>query len=115
LLYSDATEDDADIPMEIIHLAVQIPPKHLHDPSAKYNINIEKIPEGYRRSLRARGPISYEESNTEDEAADHNEEQTRAEEQEDTLDLWRSKRSAGRTGGVKSGPSGIIPHNMDLF
>ena len=65
--------------------------------------------------ITACGPISYEESNTQDEAAEHNEEEMRAEEQEDTLDLWWSKRSAGRTGGLKGGPSGIIPHNMDLF
>jgi hypothetical protein len=115
LLYSDATEDDADIPMEIIHLAIQILPKHLHDPSTKYNFNMEKIPEGYQHSLRPCGPISYKESNTEDEADEHNEEEMRAEEQEDTLDLWWSKRSTGRTGGLKDGPSGIIPHNMDLF
>jgi len=43
LLYSNDTEDNTDIPLEIINLAVQISPKHLHDLSAKRNFNITKL------------------------------------------------------------------------
>jgi hypothetical protein len=127
LLHSEDNEDDADIPMEIVHMAAMIPPEHLHDPSKsiEQDLNFENIPQGYQHSLRARGPICYyEESDTEDEVDQYNEEEERMEERvqermeeqdENTLNLWRSKRSSGRTGGSKGGPSGKIPCNIDLL
>jgi hypothetical protein len=47
LVYSNATEDNADIPLDIIYVAVQIPPNHLYDISAKWNFNLTKIAETY--------------------------------------------------------------------
>jgi hypothetical protein len=43
LVYSNATEDNADIPLDIIYVAVQIPPNHLYDISAKWNFNLPKL------------------------------------------------------------------------
>jgi len=123
----NVVEDEADVPLEVIHIAACVSPLSALNPAIQSLNNstntsvyleenyLDTIPRGYHRSLRARAPIGYEESDTEseeelgDDAQEENKYRLSAQKQDaeesktGNVEIWQRLRSAARTGGVQGG------------